>query len=274
MGFPIENFPVFRPPVTIKDPVPIDNFPPFDDPTIIYVPGVNKNQQYYVTLRRIVRRGFRPTDLVNVAKKPKRVRIRQISGPQRKLVLPLGPLEIQYDGLGLDYVKIKRPNDKALLEPTTVKSRSISFNVILADVPTGGRYPIQGTLDLIEKMASENIDCLFVYGIKAVPFRVRITKVTYQSIRRDLEGRITQAGLSLQLEERPTRDVSVVSLDAIAYEPPVDDEAADPPSDDGGGGDDPPPNNPPEDEEDDYEPPDPPDPGYNTAAEATGSAPQ
>lgn len=272
MGFPINNFPPWEPP---PQNLPIDNFPPFDggDPFIPYQPGYSKHHPYYVTLRRIVKKGFRPTDLVNVAKKPKRVRIRQISGPQRKLILPLGPLEIQYDGLGLDYVKIKRPNDIALLEPTTIKTRTISFNAVIADVPTGGKVPIQGTLTLLRKIASENIDCLFVYGIKAMPFRVRITKVSYESVRRDLEGRITQATVNIQMEERPTRNVSVVSLSAITYEPPIDDEAADPPADDGGGGD-PPPNNPPEEEDDDVAPTDPGEPGVNTAANAAGTAPQ
>lgn len=111
-------------------------------------------------------------------------------------------------------------------------------------------------------MASEDVDCTFTYGVVTLPYRVRITSIDFTSIRRTMDGNITQAQASFELQESVQPNQSVVTLTAITYEPdPVPEKSTkNPPDSDnkgdgsGGGGDSP----------DDIEPTDPDNPGPNT----------
>lgn len=162
---------------------------------------------------------FGSTIPVNQVPKPKRVSIKQTVG-NKSVSLPFGPVRVSYDGLGLKYINIDRPNDVALLEATSRKTRTVSMDLLIADSATSGGRSIQDTLDTLEDMATDDVDCLFVYGVRTLPFKMRISNLSYESARRDLDGNILQAVVNLQLDERPARKTTVVSLSAIEYDPP------------------------------------------------------
>lgn len=155
---------------------------------------------------------------VNLVPLPKRVSLQQVGGGQA-VSFPLGPLKVSYDSLGLDYVAIERPGDVALLEATTRKARRVSMDITIADIDTRGKVSIQDTLDKLEAIADDDIDCIFIYGVRTLPFHVRLTDFSYNSVRRDLDGNITRALARLQLDERPARKSTIVSLSAIEYTP-------------------------------------------------------
>lgn len=185
----------------------------------------------------------RGANVVNLSPNSKRVTLKQVAEPFRKFTFPIGPLKVQYDDIGLEYVAIDRPNDIALLEPVATKPRSLSFNAVIAEPKTGGQTGVQVQLGELGLMSREDIDLVFTYGIFVFPWKVRITQFNYESVRRNLDGAITQAVASIELTERPYRNPSLVSLSAIEYVPPLNTAPytgpsgpSTTPSDPGGGG--------------------------------------
>lgn len=159
-------------------------------------------------------------DTVNRIARPKRVVIRQVSGSKRSFSFPIGPLQVRYEGLGIDFVNIERPGDIALLEASAIKPRTIAMNAVIADRATGGLVSVESQLEVLRLMAVEDIDLTFTYGVRSLDYRVRITNLSFESMQRDLDGNITQANVSIQLTERPRRLVDPITLNAIRYTPP------------------------------------------------------
>jgi len=159
-------------------------------------------------------------DTVNRIVRPKRVVLRQVSGSKRSFSFPIGPLQVRYEGLGIDFVNIERPGDIALLESSAIKPRTIAMSAVIADRATGGLVSVESQLELLRLMATEDIDLTFTYGVRSLDYRVRITNLAFESMQRDLDGNITQANVSIQLTERPRRVVDPITLNAIRYTPP------------------------------------------------------
>ena len=92
---------------------------------------------------------------------------------------------------------------------------------MIADKLTGGCDPIPviELLDKIELIAANSIPCKFVYGVSAVPYTVTITKFSFTTNRRDLDGNPTQVSVDLQLTETPLYDQRIVELEAITFTP-------------------------------------------------------
>lgn len=158
--------------------------------------------------------------VVNVTPQPLRANLKQLSGAKRVVTFPFGPQQLDYDGLGLEYSTVDRPGTQPLLQATMRKLREVSFDVVIADEPSGGKLTIQPILDTIEAIASENDDCLFTYGVITLPFRVRLTDFSYKALWRDLDGNIIQAECEFKFTERTLLEQSVLKLKAITYEPP------------------------------------------------------
>lgn len=158
--------------------------------------------------------------IVNRQTHPRRVTLRQVSGRKLTLSFPIGPLQVQYEGLGIDYVEIDRPGMNALLEGTTKKLRTLSFEAIIANPVNSGTSSVEGILATLQAMAASDDDLQFVYGLRALPYKVRMTNLSYNSARRLVGGDITQAVAEIQLTERPRFVVDTITLAAIKYEPP------------------------------------------------------
>lgn len=174
-----------------------------------------------------IRFGSTLAAVVNRTPKPKRVILKQVEGrlvrgvrrSPRKFEFPFGPKEVRYEGEGIDYINIERPGLVSLLEADSTKARTISFTAIIADVNTGGRRSVESSINLLNAMAKEDIDLTFVYGVRSLSYRVRITNLSTDSVQRDLSGNITQATMSIQLTERPRRTIDPITLNAIRYTP-------------------------------------------------------
>lgn len=158
--------------------------------------------------------------VVNRITKPKRVILQGVDGRKRRFEFPFGPKEVRYEGEGIDYISIERPGLVALLEADATKARTISFSAVIADERSGGKVSQENQLEILRVMAKEDIDLTFTYGVRTLNYRVRITSLSIDSVQRDLNGNITQAGVSIQLTERPRRTIDPVTLNAIRYTPP------------------------------------------------------
>ena len=128
---------------------------------------------------------------------------------------PFGPLDVRYQGLTNDYAQIRRPAYKPLLVRTTGKLRVVTFTAFLADKRSGGKETIEETIETLYDMSVEDFDCEFVYGLSALPYRVRITQMDVNSRYRNLEGLLTQANVSVQLTERVPFDPLLGDLSAV-----------------------------------------------------------
>ena len=139
----------------------------------------------------------------------------------RTVTFPYGPVKITYGNNALVYQSVARPGLKPLLEASAARNRTLSFSALIADKATRGTVPVEETLEVLEEMAAEDLDCQFFHGSTGPSYFVRITKLSYDSIRRDLTGAITQARVTLQLTEKPQVNTEVVQLRAITQEPDI-----------------------------------------------------
>jgi hypothetical protein len=135
--------------------------------------------------------------------------------PGLEVEFPYGPVDVKYANIALNYSQIKRPGLTPLLVRTAPKLNTVTFTATIADKRTGGKDVIEDTLDILKEMAASDVDCEFIYGLSALPYRVRITKMDINSRYRNLEGQLTQANVSIQLTEAPEFDPLLGELTAV-----------------------------------------------------------
>lgn len=134
---------------------------------------------------------------------------------------PYGPQNLKFDQYAGVTKKIPRPGKAPLIVFENPDLRTITFSAMIADKLTGGCDPIPviELLDKIELIAANSIPCKFVYGVSAVPYTVTITKFSFTTNRRDLDGNPTQVSVDLQLTETPLYDQRIVELEAVTFTP-------------------------------------------------------
>jgi hypothetical protein len=135
--------------------------------------------------------------------------------PGLKVEFPYGPADVKYANIALRYSKIARPGLQPLLVRTSPQLNVVTFTATIADKQSGGKSTVEDTLDILKQMAAEDRDCEFIYGLSALPYRVRITQMDINSRYRNLEGQLTQANVSIQLTEAPEFDPLLGELTAV-----------------------------------------------------------
>lgn len=152
---------------------------------------------------------------------------------------PYGPQNVQFDEYAGVTKKIPRPGKAPLLVFENPSLKTITFSAMIADKVTGGcnPFPVIEILDKIELIAANSIPCKFVYGVSAVPCTLTITKFSFTTVRRDLDGNPTQVSVDLQLTETPLYDQKIVELAAVIFTPnaPTPIGSAPPPEEGGEG---------------------------------------
>ena len=135
--------------------------------------------------------------------------------PGLEIEFPYGPLDVKYASIALRYSKIARPGLQPLLVRTAPQLNVVTFTATIADKQSGGKAVVEDMLDILKEMAAEDRDCEFIYGLSALPYRVRITQMDINSRYRNLEGQLTQANVSIQLTEAPEFDPLLGALTAV-----------------------------------------------------------
>ena len=113
------------------------------------------------------------------------------------------------------YSQIARPGLHPLLVRTAPQLNTVTFTALIADKRTGGKESVEDTLEILTQMATEDVDCEFIYGLSALPYRVRITQMGVNSRYRNFEGQLTQANVSIQLTEAPEFNPLLGELTAV-----------------------------------------------------------
>lgn len=135
--------------------------------------------------------------------------------PGLEVEFPYGPVDVRYGNLTPRYSQIKRPGLQPLLVRAAPQLNTVTFTALIADKRTGGKESVEDTLEILTQMANENVDCEFIYGLSALPYRVRITQMDINSRYRNFEGQLTQANVSIQLTEAPDFDPLLGELSAV-----------------------------------------------------------
>ena len=138
-----------------------------------------------------------------------------ITVPGLEIEFPYGPVDVKYASIALRYSQIARPGLKPLLVRSSPKLNTVTFTALIADKQSGGKLSVEDTLDILKQMAAEDTDCEFIYGLAALPYRVRITQMDINSRYRNFEGQLTQANVSIQLTEAPEFDPLLGELSAV-----------------------------------------------------------
>lgn len=160
--------------------------------------------------------------VVNKITSAKRARLKQVGGSNKEIVFPYGPQQVKYDRSELFYKELRRPSRKPILIAESPQLRTVTFTALLADRQSSGKQPIETLLEDLDIMASEAVDCEFTYGLISLPFRVRITKKTTTTIRRDVDGNIIQASVDIQLTEIVEPEQVLVTMQAVTATPEPD----------------------------------------------------
>lgn len=132
-----------------------------------------------------------------------------------QIEFPYGPLDVKYASIALRYQQIQRPGLQPLLVRSGPQLNVVTFTALIADKRSQGKDNVEGMLDTLKEMAAADVDCEFIYGLSALPYRVRITQMDINSRYRNFEGQLTQANVSVQLTESPDFDPLLGELSAV-----------------------------------------------------------
>lgn len=159
--------------------------------------------------------------VVNRTTAPMRAVLKQVVGAGTdasdalQIEFPYGPVDVKYASLALRYQQIARPGLQPLLVRSATQLNVVTFTALIADKRSGGKDSVEDMLDILKGMAASDVDCEFIYGLSALPYRVRITQMDINSRYRDFEGQLTQANVSVQLTEAPDFDPLLGELSSV-----------------------------------------------------------
>lgn len=167
-----------------------------------------------ITLTRTSQEGIQGT--VNRTQAPMRCVLKQAVGDDPIIIeFPYGPTDVRYQQLAPGYSQIQRPGAKPIMVRTSEPLRTVSFTATIADKLSGGLADVELVLERIQALTAADVDCQFIYGLSALPYPVRVTQLDTSSTRRNLEGLLTQARISVQLTEIPAFDPFLGELTAV-----------------------------------------------------------
>jgi len=171
-------------------------------------------------------RGVKSGKPVFVAQDPARLSIKtfgETAEDSIEIVFPYGPREIQYQTLAAENVTVKRPQNKPLLVTANKKLRTVTFDALIADRPSGGTLAlsVSDTLSKLEEIASNGTVCKMTYGLTALGYSVKITKLSFNTKRINGEGEPIQVEVNIQLTESPVYNPEIVELQAVYYTPTI-----------------------------------------------------
>ena len=154
--------------------------------------------------------------VINRTQTPMRCVLKQAEGDDPITIeFPYGPTDVRYQQLAPDYSQIQRPGAKPIMVRTGEPLRTVTFTATIADKLSGGKDDVELVLERIQDLAAADVDCQFIYGLSALPYPVRVTQLDTASTRRNLEGLLTQAQISVQLTEIPAFDPFLGELTAV-----------------------------------------------------------
>ena len=152
-----------------------------------------------------------------------------------RFTFPFPPSEVSYSDLAPEVSEISRPGKKPLVYFSRFRSRKITLRFIVAVPFDGLQIDVEESLDLLKRIANSNIPIFFSNADKflsssftesrsAITAYWNISDLSFDSVRRTVSQKISQANVSMTLIENdnPT-NIQVRSLPRIQYTatPPI-----------------------------------------------------
>lgn len=169
-----------------------------------------KNAYWQAVLRRIYASAKKPAgQKKNVrtlkTRSKKRFRIQQL-GPLGNrgvgsIYLPFNPLEVDEDNVGISYNEVARPLKRPLLVAEAPMLRTLDFDFVMADRPSGGQLPIDDKLKRLRQFALDDLDLRLSYGLRPYPKKWRITSFSFTTRTRNEGGGTLIADCNIQFTE-------------------------------------------------------------------------
>lgn len=149
--------------------------------------------------------------------------------PALTYVFPYLPVEADFSGLPLEYVEIDRPGNQKILASRGMQLQKISFKFVVADRESGGVLPVDDELAFLTRMATRDAPVALA-GLGSLigkrpsdeAYRLwRIVDMSFSVRRRDMNGNVTQAEVTMTLSEDHNPDIVTALLPKIEYKPYV-----------------------------------------------------
>jgi hypothetical protein len=134
---------------------------------------------------------------------------------------PFGPSDMQFDNYASRFTQTSRPYNKPLLILEGQQLRTVSFQAVLADKPSGGVTPITDYLDSLEEIADLGWECVFSYGTHKLNYTCVMSQFSYTVKYRDAEGFPVRAQVSIQLTESSSARQDLYLLEAVYRQPTI-----------------------------------------------------
>ena len=158
---------------------------------------------------------------ITVGQSVKTRRMIQKTNPKIFFEFDFPPVQVGYDGMGVDVVEIQRPILRPLVEVKASKNYKAVFEFLVADRFDGLSNDVEEKLGVLEKMANygepvyfENFDGILTSGFWYIAeFSVKVSRV-------NVDGKIVSAQCSIGVIEYANTEKRFASLPKISYKAP------------------------------------------------------
>lgn len=145
------------------------------------------------------------------------------SNDQVVVRFPFAPKQLTFDNVTVKTVELRRPNNKPLLAIENPQLRTCTFTAMIADKQSGGALsaPVINVMEELESIAANGYDCKFAYGLLALSYSVKITRLTFETKQLNSDGEPIRVEAQIQLTESPTYSPELVALDVVYHTPDI-----------------------------------------------------
>jgi hypothetical protein len=146
-----------------------------------------------------------------------------------RFVFPFSPQSVSYRDLAPELSELRRPGNKPIVAFSSLKSTRVDLEFLLAVPFDGLHIDIERDIKLLQQMTASgrpvwfyNADSFLASNksdskTRNPQFFWSIVDMSFQSVRRNVAQKITQATVVLSLIENVNPKIAVVSLPPISY---------------------------------------------------------
>jgi len=182
------------------------------------------------TLRSIVNReGLITTDESGVVYPKMRARPTSTQSDVLEFTFPFPPTQVSYSEVAPEIAEIERPGQKPLITFSRFKARRVSLEFLVAVPYDGLRVNVEESIEVLRSIANSGRPVSFYnadsflggttpQGITTNGIYWSITDMSFESVRRNADQRITQASVRMSIVENDNPgDIQVITLPDIVY---------------------------------------------------------
>lgn len=182
------------------------------------------------SVRSIVNRdGLITTDESGVIYPKMRARPTSTQSDLLEFVFPFPPNQVSYSEVAPEISEIERPGKKPIIAFSRYRARRVSLEFLVAVPYDGMRVNVEESIEVLRSIANSGRPVSFYnadsflggttpQGISVNGIYWSITDMSFDSVRRNSEQRITQASVRMSIVENDNpSDIQVITLPDIVY---------------------------------------------------------